>query len=180
MRVPLVAGAVAAIAAAALAASAPGHPVSGAPHCRLFPKSNPWNQRVDHLPVAKRSAAIVRSIGLNTGLHPDFGSGKYNGGPIGIPYTTVAGDHFTLLTDAGNLDVLGSPAGVRDFDELDRTAAKVELDGITVRVASLDELIRMKQAAARPKDLIEVEVLGALREEIEDLHSQEARNHSTG
>src|SRR2546426_6941799 len=88
MRVPLVAGAVAAVAAAALVASAPGHPVSGAPHCRLFPKSNPWNQRVDRLPVAKRSAAIVRSIGLSTGLHPDFGSGKYNGGPPGLPHTT--------------------------------------------------------------------------------------------
>ena len=92
MRVPLVAGAVAVVVTAALVASAPGHPVSGAPHCRLFPKSNPWNQRVDHLPVAARSAAIVRSIGLSTGLHPDFGSGTYNGEPIGIPYTTVPGD----------------------------------------------------------------------------------------
>ena len=92
MRVPLVAGIVAAVAAAAFVASAPGHPVNGAPNCRLFPKSNPWNQRVDHLQVAKRSAAIVRSIGLNTGLHPDFGSGTYNGGPIGIPYTTVPSD----------------------------------------------------------------------------------------
>ncbi len=107
------------------------------------------------------------------------------GAPNRVPFrleaeTLAAGDHFTLSTDAGNLDVLGTPAGVRDFDELDRTAAEVELDGITVRVASLDELIRMKQAAARPKDLIEVEVLGALREEIEDLHPREARNRSTG
>jgi len=103
------------------------------------------------------------------------------GAPPRVPFrleakTVAAGDHFTLSTDAGNLDVLGTPAGVRDFDELDRTAAEMELDGITVRVASLDELIRMKQAAARRKDLIEVEVLGALREEIEALHPREARN----
>lgn len=40
--------------------------------------------------------------------------------------------------------------------------------GITVLVTSLDDLIRMKQAAGRPKDLIEVEVFGALREEVEE------------
>ncbi|TML34812.1 MAG: hypothetical protein E6G29_09555 [Actinobacteria bacterium] len=72
------------------AASAGGHPVKGAPHCRIFPANNPWNQRVDKLPVASNSAAIVKSIGGGTGLHPDFGSGLYNGEPIGIPYTTVS------------------------------------------------------------------------------------------
>jgi hypothetical protein len=72
------------------AALAPGRPVKGAPHCRVFPRSNPWNQRVDRLPVAANSAAIVRSIGLDAYLHPDFGSGTYGGGRIGIPYTTVA------------------------------------------------------------------------------------------
>ena len=92
MRVPLLALAVAVVGTAAFVSSAPGRPVGGAPNCRLFPTSNPWNQRVDHLPLAVRSAAIVRSIGLKTGLHPDFGSGTYAGGPIGIPYTTVSED----------------------------------------------------------------------------------------
>jgi hypothetical protein len=57
--------------------------------CALFPADNPWNQRVDTLPVAANSAAIINSIGANTGLHPDFGSGTWNGGPIGIPYNVV-------------------------------------------------------------------------------------------
>lgn len=65
-------------------------PVRGAPECRLFPPDNPWNQRVDAAPVHPRSDAIVRSIGLREGLHPDFGSGRYEGRPIGIPYTTVS------------------------------------------------------------------------------------------
>jgi hypothetical protein len=39
---------------------------------------------------------------------------------------------------------------------------------VEVKVARLDDLIAMKQAAGRPKDLIEVEVLGALREEIDE------------
>jgi hypothetical protein len=57
--------------------------------CPAFPADNPWNRRVDGLPVAKSSAAIISSIGADTGLHPDFGSGLWAGRPIGIPYTVV-------------------------------------------------------------------------------------------
>ena len=64
-------------------------PVPGAPRCPIFPSNNPWNRRVDRLPVHPRSDAIVASIGLDEGLHPDFGSGKWEGAPIGIPFTTV-------------------------------------------------------------------------------------------
>ena len=80
--------------------------------------------------------------------------------------TLAAGDHFTLMTDAGNLDILGTPAGVEGFDALEREAKAFDLGGLTVPVASIDDLIAMKRAAGRPKDLIEVEVLGALRDEI--------------
>ena len=51
--------------------------------------SFPTNQRVDTLPVASDSGAIVRSIGLDDNVHADFGSGKWEGSPIGIPYTVV-------------------------------------------------------------------------------------------
>jgi hypothetical protein len=69
------------------AAEALRHPA--APRCPVFPKSNPWNQRVDRLPVAANSDAVVRSIGLDETLHADFGSGLWEGGPIGIPITVV-------------------------------------------------------------------------------------------
>jgi hypothetical protein len=49
-----------------------------------------WNHRVDALPVASNSAQLIQSIGLDTGLHPDFGSGLYDGQPIGIPYDVVS------------------------------------------------------------------------------------------
>ena len=55
----------------------------------MFPDSNPWNQQVDELPVARNSRTLIRSIGADTGLHPDFGSGRYAGQPIGIPITIV-------------------------------------------------------------------------------------------
>jgi len=57
--------------------------------CPLFPPSWSTNQRVDALPVAPDSAAIVRSIGLDGSLKADFGSGIWQGGPIGIPYDVV-------------------------------------------------------------------------------------------
>jgi hypothetical protein len=63
------------------------HP--GAPKCTVFPAKNHWNQRVDKLPVAADSDAIVRSIGVGDHMHADFGSGLWDGGPIGIPITVV-------------------------------------------------------------------------------------------
>jgi hypothetical protein len=75
--------------AAALTGSAGALRLPGAPRCSVFPRSNPWNRRVDKLPVAKNSATMIRSIGLATGLHADFGSGTWDGGPIGIPFDVV-------------------------------------------------------------------------------------------
>jgi hypothetical protein len=60
--------------AATLAAPAQAATVGG---CRLLPRDFPTNQRVDRLPVAADSSAIVRSIGLDDAVHPDFGSGLY-------------------------------------------------------------------------------------------------------
>ena len=60
-----------------------------AKRCPVFPKSNPWNQRVDHLPVAPNTDDIIRSIGAGGSVHADFGSGLWEGAPIGIPITAV-------------------------------------------------------------------------------------------
>jgi hypothetical protein len=88
----------------------------------------------------------------------------------GLPFhtdarTLRAGDAFTLQTDAGDLDLLGTPAGTDGYADLARTATLTDLGGVRVLVTAVDDLIRMKRAAGRPKDLIEVEVLGALRDE---------------
>jgi hypothetical protein len=70
-------------------ATASGVTVPVAAGCPVFPANNPWNQRVDALPVAANSAELIASMGLSTGLHPDFGSGLWDGAPIGIPYDVV-------------------------------------------------------------------------------------------
>ena len=97
---------------------------------------------------------------------------QLRGGGPGLPFepdarTLRAGDTFTLQTDAGDLDILGTPAGTDGYVDLARTASRLEIGGRGVLVASVDDLIRMKRAAGRPKDLIEVEILGALRDEID-------------
>ncbi|MBC8290912.1 MAG: hypothetical protein H8E37_11415 [Planctomycetes bacterium] len=54
----------------------------------VFPADNPWNSRVDHLPVHPRSEQWIRAIGAGTKLHPDFGT-VWRGVPNGIPYVVV-------------------------------------------------------------------------------------------
>ncbi len=78
-----------AAAAVAIAPGASARRLPQAPGCPVLPRSNAFNQRVDALPVAADSAALTRSIGLDAGAHADFGSGTFDGGPIGIPYTVV-------------------------------------------------------------------------------------------
>jgi hypothetical protein len=106
---------------------------------------------------------------------------RLRGAPPGVPFildakTLKMGDHFTFVTDAGSIDILGHPSGVPGgYDEVERAADEIDLGGFRVKVASVDDLIRMKRAAGRPKDLIEVEVLGALRDEIDEQAMAERR-----
>jgi hypothetical protein len=78
-----VAVAIPAVVAGATRSSARRLP--GAPKCTVFPASNPWNKRVDRLPVAANSSRLITTIGAGIGLHPDFGTGT-----IGIPYVIVS------------------------------------------------------------------------------------------
>ena len=81
--------------------------------------------------------------------------------------TLENGDHFTFTTLAGNLDCLGTSKGSGGYESLARNAEPMEVGGVIVSVAALPDLIAMKRAAGRPKDLIEVEILSAVRDEIE-------------
>jgi hypothetical protein len=71
-------------------ASAHALRIPAAPRCPVFPAGNAWNQRVDSLPVAANSAQLIQSIGVGSGMHADFGSGLWDGGPIGIPFDVVS------------------------------------------------------------------------------------------
>jgi hypothetical protein len=109
----------------------------------------------------ERLAAAMRDV------HADL-RGAEPGLPFRLDAKTLArGDSFTLTSDVGPIDILATPSGTTGYDDLARTAEALTLFGFRVQVASVDDLIRMKRAAGRPKDLIALEELGALREEID-------------
>jgi len=83
------------------------------------------------------------------------------------PETFELGDRFTLQTDAGKLDVMAVPSGTAGFEDLDAAADTMEIAGLRVRVAALDDLIAMKEAAGRPKDRIHLEWLRSIRDMID-------------
>ncbi len=61
-----------------------------------FPADNPWNTDISGAPIDPASDQLIASIGLSTGLHPDFGAGLYAGARIGIPYVVVAGSQLPV------------------------------------------------------------------------------------
>jgi hypothetical protein len=72
--------------------------------CPVFPAGNVWNTRIDTLPVDAQSSVYVTSIGATAGLKADFGAGLWDGGPIGIPYTTVPGTQPAVPVSFGYAD----------------------------------------------------------------------------
>lgn len=64
-------------------------PSAPARACAVFPADNVWHADVSRLPVHSRSAAMVGAIGAGANVHADFGSGQWEGAPIGIPVTVV-------------------------------------------------------------------------------------------
>jgi predicted nucleotidyltransferase len=75
-------------------------------------------------------------------------------------------DPVLVDTDAGPLDLHAVPSGTTGYADLIAGADLMDLGGFDVHVVALDDLIRMKRAAGRPKDRVEVEVLIALRDTI--------------
>jgi hypothetical protein len=74
-----------------------------------------------------------------------------------------AGDVFTLRTRFGDLDLLARPDPGLDYQKLKARAVRFEFEGHPVWMANLDDVIAMKRAAGRPKDLLAIEHLAALR-----------------
>ncbi len=82
------------------------------------------------------------------------------GAPPDVPFlldaeTVEHGSHFTFRTPFGALDIVSDPDGAPSYAKLRAAAGQPrEIEGFAVRVASLDHLIAMKEAAGRPKDTL--------------------------
>jgi hypothetical protein len=97
---------------------------------------------------------LERLAGSLTELHATL-----RGASPDVPFVLDAvslanGANFTFDTEFGPFDLLGDAAGAPRYDELRRDGVDASLFGVRVRVASLDHLIAMKEAAGRPKDLL--------------------------
>jgi hypothetical protein len=84
-----------------------------------------------------------------------------------VPGAALLGssDLWRLVSSYGRLDVLTLPAHLGSFAELRSRAHEVPLGDVTVPIANRADLMKMKQAAGRPQDLADVQLLEALDEE---------------
>jgi predicted nucleotidyltransferase len=92
------------------------------------------------------------------------------GAPPGLPFrwdvlTVERGLNFTLVTQLGDIDLLGEIVGGGGYDALLPSTALVRVFGIECRCLNLDRLIEVKRAAGRPKDFEAIAELEAIREE---------------
>jgi hypothetical protein len=104
-------------------------------------------------------ASALRELGARLrGASPDV--------PFLLDAKTIeAGDHFTFETNLGDLDCLGTPLASGGYPDLIQGATIMDIDGVDVPVAALEDVMRLKRAAGRPKDRAELEILAALQEE---------------
>jgi hypothetical protein len=84
--------------------------------------------------------------------------------PEGLPFdcsarTLARADLWNLVTDAGRLDVTFQPSGTEGYDDLASGAVRFDVFGTTLAVASLEDIVRSKEAAGRPRDRQDVLVM---------------------
>lgn len=85
--------------------------------------------------------------------------------------TLASGSTWKFITDHGELDITFDPDGTRGFKDLERGAVKTKIHGLEILVASLEDVIRSKEAANSPRDRV---VLPDLRRTLELRRRQES------
>jgi hypothetical protein len=91
--------------------------------------------------------------------------------PEGLPFACDAAflssvRILNLVTAFGELDLSFQPSGTGGYADLVRNSVPIEIKGHVVSVAALEDVIRSKEAAGRPKDLAALPVLRQLLEQI--------------
>lgn len=84
--------------------------------------------------------------------------------PSAIRTFLRTGDRTLVLTDLGRVDILQGLPQVPPFATLDARASEVDIDGLVVKVCSLDDLLGMKRASDRARDRDDLEALEAARD----------------
>ena len=76
---------------------------------------------------------------------------------------------LNLTTVFGDLDIAFEPAGTKGYADLEASCIRIDVDGVKLPVAALEDVIRSKSAANRPKDQRALPVLHQLLAEIRRL-----------
>jgi predicted nucleotidyltransferase len=113
----------------------------------VVPESDPGN--------LKRLDTLLRDLGGKV----DVGGRLLDSDAIATFLRT--GDRTLVQTELGQIDVLQGLPQVPRFEDLEKQARDVDIDGLIVRVCSLDHLLEMKRASDRPRDHEDVEALEA-------------------
>ena len=98
------------------------------------------------------------------------------GAPADLPFTWDAktirnGLNFTLTTTLGDIDLLGEVAGGGTYSDLLQHSVDIEAFDVCFKCIDLPTLIRIKEAAGRPKDREAIAELRVLLEETEQRQS---------
>jgi predicted nucleotidyltransferase len=117
---------------------------------------------------ARSRLNLTRLANALAPFHP-----RLRGAPAELPFiwdaeTLRHGLNFTLVTDLGDLDLLGEVTGIGTFEPVRAASIIVKLFGVKCAVLSLDGLIVAKRAAGRLKDQLILPELEALREATQD------------
>ena len=111
----------------------------------------------------ERLAALLRDVDARLRVTDDPDGVAFDPHPALLASIAM----LNTTTRHGDLDIGFRPAGIEDYATLRQRAVAFDVDGIEVWVACLDDVIRSKQTADRPKDRATLPLLRALRDELD-------------
>lgn len=115
----------------------------------------------------RRLAAALDELGARLAV-PD----REQGLEVPLDENTFSSPVMKFTTRAGEIDIVLEPAGVGGFERLEPNAVEFEVFDIHIKVAALDDIITSKEAASRPKDLAQLEILRELRQQLDRRHDR--------
>ena len=125
---------------------------------------------VDVVPTLQQASLAALALALGD-LNAKIMSHEAPAGPVRVDWTAkdlhrwiVDFRWLNLMTDYGQLDLIHRPGGTSGYNDLARGARMISLGDVSIKVAALEDIIRSKEAVARPRDREQLPTLRLLLE----------------